>query len=189
MLSNIQKSHILINEQGIDFYTVKGLNDVHQEMLKLLSIIDDIAESNNIKYWIDGGSLIGTVRHNGFIPWDDDFDISLLKEDYLKLITALDDFCKKNKDVYLFYSSPQRYHTCNFFASTRIYTRTEGSPMLVPVKVDIRPLNCINNNERDIQENFILRDVANWIIFKKKYGYATDAQIKSLVSFDGASKP
>ena len=39
--------------------------------------------------------------------------------------------------------------------------------MLVPVKVDIRPLNCINNNERDIQENFILRDVANWIIFKK----------------------
>mgnify|MGYP001534205055 CR=1 FL=1 len=90
MLSNIQKSHILINEQGIDFYTVKGLNDVHQEMLKLLSIIDDIAESNNIKYWIDGGSLIGTVRHNGFIPWDDDFDISLLKEDYLKLITALD---------------------------------------------------------------------------------------------------
>ena len=72
-------------------------------MLKLLSIIDDIAESNNIKYWIDGGSLIGTVRHNGFIPWDDDFDISLLKEDYLKLITALDDFCKKNKDVYLFY--------------------------------------------------------------------------------------
>ena len=68
MLSNIQKSHILINEQGIDFYTVKGLNDVHQEMLKLLSIIDDIAESNNIKYWIDGGSLIGTVRHNGFIP-------------------------------------------------------------------------------------------------------------------------
>lgn len=80
----------------------KGLNDVHQEMLKLLSIIDDIAESNNIKYWIDGGSLIGTVRHNGFIPWDDDFDISLLKEDYLKLITALDDFCKKIR-MYIYF--------------------------------------------------------------------------------------
>lgn len=86
MLSDKQKKHILVNRDGLKYYTVEGLEKVHEEMLRLLLIIDTIAKENNIPYWIDGGSLIGIVRHKGFIPWDDDLDISLLKKDYLRLI-------------------------------------------------------------------------------------------------------
>lgn len=80
MLSDKQKKHILVNRDGLKYYTVEGLEKVHEEMLRLLLIIDTIAKENNIPYWIDGGSLIGIVRHKGFIPWDDDLDISLLKK-------------------------------------------------------------------------------------------------------------
>ena len=89
MLSDKQKKHILVNRDGLKYYTVEGLEKVHEEMLRLLLIIDTIAKENNIPYWIDGGSLIGIVRHKGFIPWDDDLDISLLKKDYLRLIKEI----------------------------------------------------------------------------------------------------
>lgn len=174
MLSNIQSNHKIVVENGIEYYTVEGLDIVKKEMLRLLKIIDTIAKANGISYWIDGGSLIGVLRHDGFIPWDDDLDISLLKKDYQKLIEKLTDYVKSNNDAYLFYNYPQDYHVCNFFASRTIFSRTQGSSLAIPVKVDIRPLNCIKNSKESIANNQILRDVANHIIFGKSYGYASD---------------
>ena len=171
MLSDKQKKHILVNRDGLKYYTVEGLEKVHEEMLRLLLIIDTIAKENNIPYWIDGGSLIGIVRHKGFIPWDDDLDISLLKKDYLRLIKEISMYCEMHNDVALFYNEPLVEHTCNFFASKKVFSLTQGSCVLVPVKIDIRPVNCIVKNKDNVIENNIYRDTANYIIFGKSYGY------------------
>lgn len=166
----INQSKIIVN--NIEFYTVDGLDLLQKEMLRLLKIINEIAIQNDISYWIDGGSLIGVLRHDGFIPWDDDLDISLLKEDYLKMIKCLSDYSKVHDDAYLFFSEPQSNHTCNFFASRTVFSRTEGSTMLIPAKVDIRPLNSIIDSSESLKENNVLRDTANILLFGKSYGYS-----------------
>ncbi len=171
MFSNVQKSHQQVQDGDINYYVIEGLNAIHSEMIRLLKIIDDIATRNNIQYWIDAGSLIGVVRHNGFIPWDDDLDISMIKDDYIKLVSLLTDYCKDHDDVYLYFKSPQSYHTCNFFASRSCYTRAEKTAILIPVKVDLRPVNVIDSTKESIEENNKLRDIANYIIYNKRYGY------------------
>ena len=54
-------------------------------MLSMLSYIDKICTENDIAYRIDSGNILGAIRHGGFIPWDDDMDIALLRADFLKL--------------------------------------------------------------------------------------------------------
>ncbi len=63
------------------------LRDIQIESLKILLDIKEVFEKNNLTYWIESGTLLGAVRHNGFIPWDDDIDIAMPVKDYKR-------FCK-----------------------------------------------------------------------------------------------
>ena len=55
-------------------------------MLRLLKIFDYICRQQNLRYWLDGGTLLGAVRHGGFIPWDDDVDVKMPIEDYRRFL-------------------------------------------------------------------------------------------------------
>jgi len=74
---------------------------VRQLQLEVLSIMDEIhrvCEKNNIRYALIAGSALGIVNYKGFIPWDDDIDICILREDWDKFIEALNK--DLNKDFY-----------------------------------------------------------------------------------------
>lgn len=64
------------------------LSKVHQANLSILKEIDRICRKHQIKYMLDAGTLIGAVRHQGFIPWDDDADIVFTRDNYEKFIAA-----------------------------------------------------------------------------------------------------
>ncbi len=56
--------------------------EIHQELFEALCEIDRICKKNNIPYWLGFGSLLGAARHEGFIPWDDDMDLWMMREDW-----------------------------------------------------------------------------------------------------------
>ena len=62
------------------------LEDIQNIMLEMMADIDRVCQKHGIRYILDGGSMLGAIRHKGFIPWDDDLDIAMLRDDYIKFI-------------------------------------------------------------------------------------------------------
>ena len=107
-----QKLCNIINDIGADKIPPAkgGLREWQFELLDLLKTFDQICRENNVKYWLDFGTLLGAIRHKGFIPWDDDADTSILKSDLDKILPILKERFK-NSDFII----RERAETCNNF--------------------------------------------------------------------------
>lgn len=69
------------------------LRELQLYKLEILKEITEICEGHGLKYVLSSGTLLGAIRHNGYIPWDDDVDISLMWNDYLELLNVLREDC------------------------------------------------------------------------------------------------
>lgn len=78
------------------------LRDIQLANLALLKELAYVCEKNNFKYILDAGTLLGAVRHSRFIPWDDDIDILMFREDYEKFVSAFKN-TTRNSDIYAGY--------------------------------------------------------------------------------------
>ena len=72
-------------------------DELKQRQLEILDAVATFCEENEIAYWIDCGTLLGAIRHKGYIPWDDDIDIGMLRPDFERF-SAL--FNKEHKRFY-----------------------------------------------------------------------------------------
>ena len=70
------------DEVRSDYLVTAKMKRIWQKEIEILLLIDKICKKHNIKYWVEYGSLLGAVRHHGFIPWDDDLDIAMMRPDY-----------------------------------------------------------------------------------------------------------
>lgn len=80
-----------IQEQLRNKYNPEGsdLRKIQLNMLDILIEFDRVCHKNGIVYWLDSGTLLGAVRHGGFIPWDDDIDVCIMKKDLRSLKKAM----------------------------------------------------------------------------------------------------
>lgn len=98
----------------------KVMKKLRETQIEVLNEIVRICEKNDIKYYLMGGTLLGAIRHKGYIPWDDDLDIGMLREDYERFIEIApyelsDEYYletrKYNKNFYLEFSKLKKNNT------------------------------------------------------------------------------
>ena len=94
----------------MNYLTIQEVKEIE---LKILLSIRDFCDSHNIRYYLAGGTLLGAIRHKGFIPWDDDIDIIMPREDYKKF-TSL--FPVEGINGYLLYSPYTEHDSCIVFS-------------------------------------------------------------------------
>lgn len=82
-------------------------DELKQIQVKILETVHDFCLKNEINYWLDCGTLLGAVRHKGYIPWDDDIDIGMLRPDYDKFAVLFNE--KNNRYKFLCVEQERAY--------------------------------------------------------------------------------
>ncbi len=149
------------------------MTGLQEKILAIMKVFDKVCRENGLHYYMLGGTMLGAIRHNGFIPWDDDADFGVPREAYEKLLELpessfpsgyrLRHFSKEDGVPYAFIRLEDERTTC-------IEARRSGTGYVGGVYVDIFPLDADVN----VLPLRILKELK--IKFKKKLLYAHIAE-------------
>lgn len=118
----------------------------------MLKYIDQVCREYNIEYSLIGGSLLGAIRHKGFIPWDDDIDIMLTRPNYEMLMQVLMAKQEGNYSLYYYKSMPAYFPYAKLYDNrTLIESKYSRLVRGTGVFMDIFPYDIIPNNEQEYQ--------------------------------------
>lgn len=135
--------------------------------LEILECVNEICKKNGIKMYADYGTLLGAVRHNGFIPWDDDIDVSLRRRDYELLLRVLPSELPDGYRIYSHYNQKEHCEINAFVNNVDMVSKTNGMHgklhgCAYPTGIDIFPIDTIPN------------DTENWFFQKTLYNIVYD---------------
>ena len=101
-----QSPYYYYKQNNVDITTLPPaegqLRDIQLANLVLLKELDHVCKQANLTYWLDGGTLLGAIRHKGFIPWDDDIDTAMLRKDYEQIVEAFEKY-SRDPDIFVTY--------------------------------------------------------------------------------------
>lgn len=124
------------------------LKKMQNRLYNLFKSFDLICSEYGLRYYMLGGTMLGAIRHEGFIPWDDDIDVGMPREDYLKFISILKSKELSNIDLKVGYESKDLifpYSKLLDSNTTLIENRLDG--IVEGIYIDIFPLDGLGNKK------------------------------------------
>lgn len=159
------------------------INECHKLLLGIAKEFDRICTKHNIPYYMLGGTMLGAIRHKGFIPWDDDMDFGVPRPHYQKLIEVLE------KDL------PKSYRCCTFENHEAVKSpfikiadcntliddpRTRMSlEKQIGLNIDIFPLDCCDKDDKNVKRIHRWLDLSQIIYIESTRGN----KLKTIVKF------
>ena len=140
------------------------MREIHvDEMRKLqLDILDyaaDFCEKNNIEYWLNAGTLLGAVRHKGYIAWDDDIDIAMLRPDYDKFIKTFNEQSTRYK-VHCFENDSECLQPfAKIYDENTILYEPDENVIKLAVYIDIFVMDNAPDDDKLAAKMFRKRDI------------------------------
>lgn len=162
----------------------KGVWDVE---LEILNEVRRICEKNGIKYFADSGTLLGAVRHDGFIPWDDDIDISMFREDYDRFRKAAEEqlsgkfFCQSGYNDKGFYGG--MLHIRMNGTTTILKRNYPHARYHQGIFIDIFPLDGVIENRFLLKIQTFIKKGLNAVMAYKAHGRGIRFKIRHAVLF------
>lgn len=152
------------------------LKELQQVELSILKTFHNFCEKHNLRYYLGGGTLIGAIRHKGFIPWDDDIDVMMPRPDYMKFIKLVDNgMLTEHYKVDCCYFNPNALSSSVRIFDTR--TELEFENFRIPFKlgcwIDVFPIDGLHPCEKKRKRQF------------KKLRFVKDMYLCSITKFGG----
>lgn len=135
-----------------------NIDELKDIQVKILLHVDNFCKENNISYFLAGGTLLGAVRHHGFIPWDDDIDIMMKRDDYEKFIKL---YPKNDVSPYKLYS-PEidrafPYPYAKIDDSRTVFKEEINDSVQMGVNIDLFPIDKISD-DATMQKSLVRRN-------------------------------
>nr|BAM94791.1 LicD family phosphotransferase [Streptococcus suis] len=125
------------------------LNPLHKVDLEIVKEVIKICEENNLSYYALGGTMLGAIRHKGFIPWDDDIDLGMPRNDYEKFLEIAPSLLSSHLKVVNYKNTPEYHYyiTRVLDTTTRVIEDRIGNEnKYTNASIDIFPIDGTPNN-------------------------------------------
>lgn len=144
------------------------MNKLQTKLLEMFSWLTRFLSDNNLRYYVVGGTMLGAVRHKGFIPWDDDIDIAMPRKDYERLI----DLFSQDVEHYVVESVRSDakdfcYSFVKFYDASTTMTEQAKRKIKRGVYIDIFPLDGIGQTIEQSIQNYKKIDRLNMLLAMK----------------------
>lgn len=131
------------------------IEEIKQYSLEILKDIKRVCRELNLTYFLDSGTLLGAVRHNGFIPWDDDIDVSMPRPDYEIFIKEYNKHCNPKFRLKCIENSPDyAYPYAKIYNTETILYEYGKNNFDLGLSVDIFTIDAYPNNDEKRTEHY-----------------------------------
>lgn len=134
------------------------IEELKQIQLKILNVVTSFCEEHDINYWLNCGTLLGAIRHKGYIPWDDDIDLGMLRSDYDKFMKLFNEKNERYK-AYSIENNPQfLYPFIKVLDTSTVLYEPDEKGFKSSVNIDIFVYDNAPDDDKKVKKMYQKRD-------------------------------